>query len=299
MSTDIQPKTINKLMRHLRNDSGIQIGGSEQKRQLIEYDQMLKSALYSSIMYLEMAAKNIVANETVIGLSDASFNTVYKEKMNDENSNKNLRLKRLKLRDKIHTTLSRNYGSATQSHGIGNSQDIMVSHFYNRGSDVPLWAIFEILTLGDFAAFCAYLNKNTRQKILANIHMVSSNDTNSQLLSNILYTIKNLRNSIAHNNVIFDTRFKDRENNNNVVSWLTSETGITNINFNYLTDYLILLCTTLRKFDCSLIKINDTIQRYEFCINKAYLELPINIYNKIISTEARSKMQKLKIYLNG
>lgn len=38
-------------------------------------------------------------------------------------------------------------------------------------------------------------------------------DTSRNLLSSMLYTIKSLRNSVAHNNIIFDTRFKDRKIN--------------------------------------------------------------------------------------
>ena len=82
-------------MRHLRNDCNIQISGSYQKQQLIsygyyhgykgyrfiknrhnqipytdfsevvaviEYDNNLKSALYSDLMFIETAIKNIVCN---------------------------------------------------------------------------------------------------------------------------------------------------------------------------------------------------------------------------------------------
>jgi hypothetical protein len=264
---------------------------------VIEYDQHLKSVFYPAVMYLEMITKNIVVNETVEGLADASFDTVYKEKMNDEQANSNLRLRRLKLRDKIHATLSRNYGSATNSHGTGNNQDIMISHFYNRGDDVPLWAIFEILSLGDFASFCSCLNKDTREIILKSIGLNSAYDTNSQLLANALYTVKGLRNSIAHNNVIFDCRFKDRANSNNVVQWLSHETAIANIDFKYLTDYLILICTILYKINSQIGIIDATLQGFEDCVNSAYQELPTNIYNMIVSTDSRRKLQSFRAYL--
>mgnify|MGYP000889796801 CR=1 FL=1 len=335
MGKDIIPKslvpmTINQLMRHLRNDRKIQINGSKQKNLLIEYgyyhgykgyrffykrnntipykdfsqlisvieyDQKLKSVLYPIVMYLEMIMKNIVVNDVVVDLPDASFDTVYKVKMKDENSNNSLRLKRLTLRDRIHNTLSKNY--ATKSRGFGNNQNIMVSHFYNRGNDVPLWAIFEIISLGDFAKFCSCLNKETRKQILKSIGMISSSDTDYQLIPNILYMVKGLRNSIAHNNVIFDIRFKDRGNNKNVVRWISDETGISNIQFLYLTDYLILICVVLNKINCEVDMIIDTVEEYENCINELYKKLPINIYNKIVSTDARTKIHKLIDYLNS
>lgn len=52
--------------------------------------------------------------------------------MNDDTSNRNLKVKRLKFRDRIQRTLSDSY----------THKNIMVSHFYNRGEEVPLWGIF-------------------------------------------------------------------------------------------------------------------------------------------------------------
>ena len=101
------PQTINGLMRHLRDDCGIQINGSYQKQQLIsygyyhgykgyrfiktnhnripytdfsevvaviEYDNNLKAALYSHLMFIETAIKNIVCNESV---KDLKIGTLY------------------------------------------------------------------------------------------------------------------------------------------------------------------------------------------------------------------------------
>lgn len=327
------PKTINVLMRHLRDDCGINISGSTKKLMLvnygyyhgykgyrffnrrantipytdfdqlvnvIEYDQSLKSALYSSIMLLEMTSKNIVLNKVATKLNDASFDAVYKEVMNDEQSNSNLRLKRLQLKDRIHSTLSKNYSfamnSARKRHSK-SSHEIMVSHFYNRGDEVPIWAIFEVISLGDFATFCTCINAAVRKEVLESIDMLSSTDTNYQLLSNIIFTVKSLRNAVAHNNVIFDARFKDRDENNNVVSWITAETGITGIKFNFLTDYLVLICVVLKKMKCNIADIVNTIDEYTKCINIVYHKLPTNIYTKIVSTDSRPKISDLKDYI--
>lgn len=326
------PKTVNILMRHLRDDCGINIAGSIQKRKLvnygfyhgykgyrffnhrtntipytefdqlidvIEYDQKLKATLYSPIMLFEMTSKNIVLSEVVVGLEDASFDTMYKRIMNDEQANSNLRLKRLKLKDRIHSILSKNYSSAmnNRKNHSKNSQEVMVSHFYNRGDDVPIWAIFEVVSLGDFATFCSCLNADIRKSILNSVNLLSSADTNFQLLPNIIFTVKSLRNAVAHNNIIFDARFKDRDENKNVVSWITSETGITGINFNFLTDYLILICVSLKKMNCDSAQILSTIDNYTECINDAYYKLPSNIYNKIVSTDSRPKISDLKNYI--
>jgi abortive infection bacteriophage resistance protein len=232
------PQTINGLMRHLRNDCHIQISGSYQKQQLIsygyyhgykgyrfvknshnqilytdfsevvaviEYDNNLKAALYSDLMFIETAIKNIVCNESVDGLKLGTFEHIYKERMRDNPTNTKLQSKRLKLRNSVYSKLSARY------HDEEGNDNQMVRHFYNRGEDAPLWVVFEILYLSDLASFFECLNESMRERIMMQLNMFDiSIDTNRNLLSSILYTIKSLRNSVAHNNIIFDTRFKDR-----------------------------------------------------------------------------------------
>ncbi len=317
-----KPKTINALMRHLRTDCNVAISGSDQKKQLInygyyhgykgyrfykkrnniikytdfdqliavvDYDNKLKSIFYSDIMFLETALKNIVIDEIVSDIKDASFDEIYRLKMSDNPGNSKLRLKRLRLRDKIHATLSRKY----------SDKDVMISHFYDRGEDVPLWAIFEIIPLGDFAYFVDCLDEQTRKSLLKKLDLLSSSDTNHQLLSNILYTIKGFRNAIAHNNIVFDTRFKDRDDNKNVLSWITAETSIIGLKFEYLTDYLILICCLLKKVECSSERAERLISDYTESINEAYEKLPVSIYNKIVSTEVNPKLENLKKYIKS
>ena len=68
---------------------------------------------------------------------------------------------------------------------------------------VPLWALFEILTLGDFAYLLSCLNIKTRANITTDLGMnVASVDTNRELIYKYLYTLKDLRNAIAHNSVV-------------------------------------------------------------------------------------------------
>ena len=187
-----KPQTINGLMRHLRNDCNIQIKGGKQKQQLIsygyyhgykgyrffqksqnkipytdfsevvaviEYDNNIKSALYPHLMFIETAIKNIVCNSSVMGLSSGTFDYVYKQRMNDSTVNTSLQSSRLKLRNSVYSRLSLQYSSEDRS------DNQMVRHFYNRGEDVPLWVVFEILYLSDLATFF----KCSRSKFLTKL----------------------------------------------------------------------------------------------------------------------------------
>lgn len=324
------PKSINALMKHLRNECGILINGSSEKQQLINhgyyhgykgyrffqkrdniipythfsqilsvinYDTKLKSLLYPGVMFLETATKNIVINSIITDLKEASFDVVYKKKMNDSSNNFKLRLQRMQLKNKIHATLLNAYSPAANHQNSQNSHSTMVSHFYDRGDEVPIWAIFEIISLGDFATMVKCLNQETRKSILMDLNMITSADTANQLLSNILYTVKSLRNAIAHNNVIFDVRFRDRDPNRNVIAWLKEETKIENIEFFALVDYLILICCVLKKIHCDGDIIKTMLFNYEECINEAYEKLNSEIYTKIITTDSRKKLKMLREYI--
>ena len=130
------------------------------------------------------------------------------------------------IRDSVHSMLSNSY----------KHENSMVSHFYNRGEEVPIWGIFEIMMLGDFAEFLQCLNKGEREKISKTLGMKVSYDTNYQLVANALFTVKSLRNTTAHNNIAFDARFSDRSPNKNLVKWVENETGITNVKFDYFSE---------------------------------------------------------------
>lgn len=315
-----EAKKINGLMKHLRDDCNIKIKGSKEKQKLtqygyyhgykgyrffknrnniipytdfseivavIDYDSELKKIVYPALMFIEMAIKNITLDQIVPGMKDKSIDSVYKFKMDDEINNSDLRLKRLRLRDKIHSMLSNSY----------KHKNSMVSHFYNRGQEIPIWGIFEIMMLGDFADFLQCLNKSSREKISDALSMNVSYDTNYQLVSNALFTIKSLRNATAHNNIVFDARFKDRDANRNIIKWVENEMGIQNVKFDYFSDYIALLLCLLKHVGYPKTKMNRFIKEYEESLNKLYQSLPLPIYNKIVATGIRSKLRQFYEYI--
>jgi abortive infection bacteriophage resistance protein len=320
------PRTIDALMRHLRNDCHIQIKGSKQKQQLvsygyyhgykgyrffqnkhnqipytdfseivavIEYDNNIKSALYSNLMFIETAIKNIVCNESVNGLRLGTFDYVYKERMNDNPSNAKQQLNRLKLRNSVYSKLSTRYREEERK------DNRMVRHFYNRGEDAPLWVVFEILYLSDLASFFECLNKTTREDILTHLNMFDvSIDTNRELLSSMLYTIKSLRNAVAHNNIIFDTRFKDRKISPVLRKWTEKETNIQNITLYSLIDYIIIICCLLKRIDFTGTRAKKLLNQYKAENTALQQTVSPAIYNSIFQQNVATKITALETYLN-
>lgn len=320
------PQTINGLMRHLRNNCNIKIKGTFQKQQLIsygyyhgykgyrfiknrhnqiaystfsevvaviEYDNNLKAALYPNLMFIETAIKNIVCNTSVNGLKLGTFEYVYKERMKDNPTNTKLQSKRLRLRNSVYSKL------ATRYHNEEGNDNQMVRHFYNRGEDAPLWVVFEILYLSDLASFFECLNESMREHIMKQLNIFDvSIDTNRNLLSAMLYTIKSLRNSVAHNNIVFDTRFKDRKISPVLKKWVEKETGIQNITLYSLIDYIIIVCCLLKHTDFNSIRAKQLIRVYKEQNKHLQSLVSSTIYAQIIQQNVSSKIIALENYLD-
>lgn len=317
-------KSINGLMRHLRKQ--MKIGGSEHKRLLTNYgyyhgykgyrffkvssnpinyttfdelisvnnyDNNLKSLLYSPLMFIETALKNIIIDEMVANSENIYFESIYENLMSDNMKDKGLRSRRLKLRDRIYQTLSNSYGR----------RSMIVTHFYNRGFEVPVWAIFEELMLNDVAEFVACINMENRISLHKKLNMILKNDSKNLVLSNAILVVKDLRNAVAHNQVIFDVRFKrkivdpKKDYYDLVRIWIKQETNI-KVCFDSISDYVILICCILKNIGYNEDRLSMLVCDFEGLIDQAYEELPRDIYNKITSTNVRYKIKAIRAYVN-
>lgn len=257
-------------MKHLRDRHNIDINGATQKRKLRnigyyhgfkgfryirtsenkikytsfneiiavnQFDMSLKSLFYPQIMSIETALKNYILEEILNKSKSDSFNEIYntllleykKYKTGTSDYKKALK-KRLDLRNKIYGALTEKYKSKP-----------IVQHFYHQDKSVPIWAIFEIITLGDFGFFVSCLSNDIKKAISKSIKLNQTCDANGALIVGIIYTLKDLRNAVAHNDVIFDTRFKSSNIDENISRCLMFDTGIDNINFSSIIDYFSML----------------------------------------------------------
>lgn len=110
----------------------------------------------------------------------------------------------------------------------------------------------------------------------------------------LIYTIKDLRNAIAHNDVVFDTRFQTGEINKQVGHAISNVTGINHLTFRTITDYLILVIYQLKLLHVSKSEMKRIISRFEYIVEKLRSNIPINIFHQIIYTDNRSKIILLK-----
>lgn len=323
-------KTTDGLMRHLRNN-GIAISGSRQKRQLlntgyfhgykgyrffgksrnripfssydevnatIQYDANLKMLFYGKVMYIETAVKNIALQSILSYTNSESIQTMlevvvssYKNapKKFSEEQKKKLQQNKLNLHNSIQANLATAY----------RKENPQITHFYNNASyqGVPIWALFEILMLGDFGYLLSCLTYDVRDDISKKLGINVSFDTNRQLIYKYIYALKDLRNAIAHNLVVFDTRFRNIEPTKAMQKCLIHEVGVSYINFESIGDYVILICYYLKLLHVSKTEIKAFIREFERITKEYENSVEPRIAAIVIHPKLKKRMEILKKYI--
>ena len=321
-------KTTNALMKYLRENHNMIINGSKDKRNLINmgyyhgykgyryinspqnrinfmefneivsvvnFDSKLKSLLYPQLMLVETISKNIVLQILVEEYKTDEFNEIYEKVMTDyRNSTKSKDYKekmkhRLNVQNNIYSALSRSY----------NSNNKIVTHFYSKDRHVPIWGIFEIITLGIFADLIKSLEFDVRKKIVKEMKLSLSYDTNAKFPEKIIYLIKSLRNSVAHNDVVFDVRFKDSNVDSTLCEYIENEVKCLNVDFSTITDYILIIVLLLKKYGITKTELNRFINEYENIVEEFRNNIPFNIYSQVIHTDMKLKLEKLRKYVKN
>lgn len=321
-------KSIDSLMRHLRGN-GISISGSKQKRQLmntgyfhgykgyrffqtanrkiphtnyedvyatIKYDSQLKALFYEKIMFIETAVKN-VALECILNESKSeNIHDMYKRVVcgyhncpagSDQKTKNKAQEHKLKLESTIQSYLVKAYKE-------GNPK---ITHFYNNMSydGVPIWALFEIITLGDFGYLLSCLTWKTRDSLTKKIGLnVISIDTNRELIYKYIYLIKDLRNAIAHNSVVFDTRFKKSDPSKAMTLCLEQTFKLPYVNFKTIGDYLFLVCFYLKLLQVSKTEIKAFIRDFEKITEDYKKTVDASVYSMVVHPDLKSRINHVK-----
>ena len=320
-------KSTDALMRHLR-DNGIAISGSSQKQQLInsgyfhgykgyrffvspstripfssydeinatiQYDSKLKALMYSKMMFIETALKNIALNTIMSEICSNSIYDMYDQVVSSFKNappftpseiKKRFQNNKLNLQGSIQNSIATAY----------RKDNPKITHFYNNinYNEVPLWAIFEILTMGDFGYLLSCLTITMREKISRSIGINLSCDTNRELLYKYVYALKDLRNAIAHNDTVYDTRFRRMDPSKPMKQCLILSTGLPYINFKTIGDYIVLICYYLKLLKVSKTEIKAFIRDFEKITNAYEISVSKNVSAITIHPDLKSRMAILK-----
>lgn len=320
-------KTTDGLMRHLRNN-GIAIAGSTQKRQLmntgyfhgykgyrffyssanslpfvsydevyatIQYDSSLKALFYEKIMYIETAVKNIAIESILVNANSENIQDMYDKVVSGYNNapgslsadkRKKLQQNKLNLQNSIQSNLAYAY----------RKDNPKITHFYHKVgySTVPIWALFEIMTMGDLGYLLSCLTYNVRDDTSRRLGINVSSDTDRQLIYKYIYALKDLRNAIAHNEVVFDTRFRKFDPNSAMKQCLKIEIGLPYVNFKTIGDYVILMCYYLKLLKVSKTELKAFVRGFEKITDNYRQSVNTNVASIVIHPDLSTRMNLLK-----
>lgn len=322
-------KTIDGLMRHLR-ESGIEISGSKEKRQLmntgyyhgykgyrffgnsgcripftsykeidatVTYDSRLKSLFYDKVMYIETAVKNIALQCIIEKSKSESIQAMYDHAVESYNTTPGLSEKRrkeiqtdkLSLQNTIQTYLFTAY----------KSNNPKITHFYNNMSysGVPVWALFEVITLGDLGKLLSCLTYDVRDSITRELGFNTAADTDRELVYKYIYSLKDFRNAIAHNAVVFDSRFVKFKPSPAMESCIINDVKVPYIHFDKIDDYVILVCYYLKQLKVSKTEIKAFIRSYENIVDEYKKSVDSAVSSIVIHPDQRLKMNALKNFI--
>ncbi|WP_421535925.1 Abi family protein [Priestia sp. D3YE.R1] len=259
------------------------------------FDMQLKSLLYPQMMFIETALKNYMLEVIVENAGTDSFDEIYDKwltyyktfPIRSDNYKKALN-KRLGLRNKFYGALSRDFLTGKP----------VVEHFYHKDEYVPIWAIFEVVSFGEFGTFvgCSHINMKKDISNLLKIH--TGFDRDGRMTETIIFALTDLRNALAHNEAIFDARFKRRHIHKSLSDLLENETGVKNIDFKTVVDYLILMIYLQKNMSVPGKEISETVRKFENIREDFRSNISQSIYTKILKPDTRGKLNQLKIFIN-
>ncbi|MCR5620387.1 MAG: Abi family protein [Treponema sp.] len=270
---------------------------------LNKFDMQLKAIFYSRLMFIENALKSFVIEATLADcqsekLSDAyktsltfyqSFKATAKTKsQNGKNRYKQEFKKRMDLEMRINSALIRDYMRGRR----------IENHYFDNDRDVPLWAAFESLTLGEFGNFFSCSNSSVKRYVSSHLGFPSNLDGDGNLLSSVIFCLKDLRNAIAHNGVIFDTRFATSRIDSRVEKLIETQLGIVNLDYRYIVAYVAVVVYLLK----CLGETKDAgsfVNEYKTAIKTLDSNFDKEVYFKIVGTQEKGIVEKIESFIKS
>ena len=278
-----------------RSSTRLSFSSFDQLLSVYDFDMHLKACLYLPLMNLETAIKNHALDEILTASSSNLFTEIY-EKVLDRHKSyaktsrvfKDTLKKELAFRNQIYSNLSRDYGRKQA-----------ITHFYENDKPVPFWAIMEILSLGELGTMLSCLNPSVAKKIAASVGLNSAFDADGRMLEKIVFALKDLRNAVAHNDPVFDVRFKSSSLSQNISRLLSQETNISDIYFDTIVDYIILVAYLMRCFNMDQKQIVDLISAFSSACEELRSSVCTATYMTIVHTDTRKKVNDLLYYIQN
>lgn len=157
---------------------------------LNQFDLDLKSLFYPRIMSIENVLKSHAIEAVLKDAKSENLDEIFEKSITeyrflkkDSMAYHNNYSKRMTLKVKINNALINSYN---------HSSNDIVNHFFDSDKNIPIWAMLESLTLGEFGNFytCSNVKKYISNEIL---HYPTKFDEDGKITEILIYSIKDLR----------------------------------------------------------------------------------------------------------
>lgn len=260
----------------------------DELRAVFDFDSALKAVLYPVLMNLEMSMKNLALVQIQEAAGSSRLNDVYARLMPGD--------KRNGRRGKLEVIHASN-GVLLDAYKRDNA---IVRHYYDApGEAVPIWALMEVITLGHFSRFLEQLSSSVVNSVAVSWGLKKRD---ADLLPHLVFAIKDLRNCVAHNGTVFDTRFKTAKVRDQVRALLVREMNLpssASVQFDTITDYLILVVYLARCLSTPKREVGALINRYSALTEELRSRVPRRIFDMIVHTDNRAKVKCMRYWLRS
>ena len=113
----------------------------------------------------------------------------------------------------------------------------------------------------------------------------------------MIFAFKDLRNAMAHNSIILDVRFKTGRISKSVGELLKFEMGTIDVDFDEITDYILLITYLMARLQFTKTECRQLIQGYREIVERYRGLLPYSIYSQFIGTKTRSKLNAAEAFI--
>ncbi|MBQ3800838.1 MAG: Abi family protein [Treponema sp.] len=257
---------------------------------LNRFDMDVKSLVYPKIMFIETALKNYFLECLLADSQSPNMSVIYEKSLThyrsfDKGSHKYKEelSKLMNLQIRIKSALIRDY----------NAKRKVVEHFLNSDKPIPVWAVVETLTLGEFGTFFCCAKKEIRINTSKLLNLPTNLDADGNMISYMIYALRDLRNAVAHNGVVFDTRFKNSQVNGQLTALLEKELGITDLDFKFIDAYIILITYIYDKMSNGTKVCRSFLKEYDKFCESLCSVIQKDTYFRIVGSRHKGNLESL------
>ena len=276
---------------------------------LYEFDASLKMLLYPCLMELETVLKNAVLDISLHYAKSERFTDVYDRVLDHykqyavedisglsktkcqaaENEYRAAILYRLRLRNQLNTVV-------TNAFAGGNR---IAVHYLSCGQELPLWAMFELISLGELRHFVGCMNRMCRRTLTEYLGFHPPQDPQALMPQQILGVLVGIRNALVHNVPIFDGRFRTKKVPESVGTALGRILGTKKLTFESALDDFLLIVYLETVIHTPKPECNALIASYEAAVEKLRENVPAAVFRQAVPENYPKKITVIKRYVQS